>query len=182
LVILKFKQVSKISTERLLLRPFQLSDSESLFAMNSNPQVMEFFPKLLSHEESDAMLGRMIAHYETHGYGCMAVEVPGQTNFAGFLGIWNMRFESWFTPGVEIGWRLLPEFQGKGFATEGAKAALQDGFQRFNFEKVFAFMAVQNSKSENVMKKIGMKHIGEFDHPLVEEGPLRKHLVYEILS
>jgi len=95
----------EIRTQRLLLRRWCEADRAPFAAMNAGPRVMEHFPKLLAREESDAMVARIEAHLAQHGYAQWAVEIPGVTSFAGFVGLSVPRFEEKFTPCVEVGWR-----------------------------------------------------------------------------
>jgi 3-dehydroquinate dehydratase/shikimate dehydrogenase len=88
-----------------------------------------------------------------------------------------------FAPAVEIGWRLAFEYWGKGYATEGAKASLQYGFETVKLNEILAFTAVQNKRSRAVMDKIGMIYYPEedFDHPKAPVGhPLSRTVVYRI--
>lgn len=88
-----------------------------------------------------------------------------------------------FAPAVEIGWRLAFDHWGKGYATEGAKTALEYGFNTLNLEEIVSFTPVRNTHSRNVMKKIGMHHRSEddFDHPkLSVDHPLRRHVLYRL--
>src|SRR5438874_456386 len=112
----------EIRTPRLLLRPWRASDREPFAALNADPEVMEHFPSTLTHEESDAMLDRVEAHIERHGFGPWAVEIPNVTEFAGFIGLAVPSFEAPFAPAVEVAWRLARVHWGKGYATEGARA------------------------------------------------------------
>ncbi len=151
--------------------------------MNADPRVMEHFPALLSRAESDAAVERMEAHFERHGFGLWAVEVPGVVEFAGFVGLCVPRFEAHFTPCVETGWRLAADYWGRGYATEGARAALGLAFDTLRLEEVVSFTVPANQRSRRVMEKLGMKHdgAGDFDHPLLPEGhPLRPHVLYRI--
>jgi RimJ/RimL family protein N-acetyltransferase len=151
--------------------------------MNADPRVMEHFPALLSREESDAAVDRIEAHFQQHGFGGWAVEVPGVTSFAGFIGLNSTRFEAHFTPCVEIGWRLAAEYWGRGYATEGARAAMGFGFDSLDLEEIVSFTVPANLRSRRVMEKIGMTHDlnGDFDHPVLPPGhPLRRHVLYRI--
>jgi RimJ/RimL family protein N-acetyltransferase len=168
-------------TERLLLRRWQPSDREPFAKLNRDPKVMEFFPAPTSREESDAMVARIEARFESSGFGLWAVEIPGLAPFAGFIGLSNPRFESHFTPCTEIGWRLAAEHWGHGYATEGAKAALEFGFRWLQLREIVSFTSVANVRSQRVMEKIGMTHSpsDDFDHPLLGEGHfLRRHVLY----
>ncbi|MCG8584621.1 MAG: GNAT family N-acetyltransferase, partial [Pirellulales bacterium] len=91
------------------------------------------------------------------------------------------RFESHFTPCVEIGWRLARAHWGKGYATEAARAALEYGFEQLGLEEIVAFTVPDNRPSRRVMEKISMTHAPEddFDHPTLEAGhPLERHVLY----
>jgi len=96
--------------------------------MNSDPRVMEHFPGVLSREESDQLARRIRAHLHAHDFGLWAVEVRGGPPFIGFIGLNIPTFCAAFTPCVEIGWRLAAAEWNKGYATEGARAALAHGF------------------------------------------------------
>src|SRR3954470_317358 len=96
--------------------------------MNADPRVMEFFPGTLTRAESDAVVDRIEAHFDRHGFGLWAIEVPDVAPFVGFTGLSVPRFEAPFMPCVEIGWRLAVAHWGKGYATEAARLALDYGF------------------------------------------------------
>ena len=171
----------EIRTERLLLRQWRDSDLEPFAALCADPVTMKYFPKTQTREETEAMMIRMSAFIEKNNFGPFAVEVPGVADCIGFVGLMIPRFESHFTPCVEIGWRLAAAHHGKGYATEAATACLEDGFARLKLKEIFAFTAPMNLPSRRVMEKTGMKHVGGFDHPMIEEGhALRPHVLYSI--
>jgi len=174
---------SELHTARLHLRRWRASDRAPLAAMNADPRVMAHFPGLLSRVESDAVADRIEAHFEQHGFGAWAVEIDGVTPFAGFVGLTIPRFEAHFTPCVEIGWRLAAEYWGQGIATEGARAALQFGFDRLRLDEIVSFTVPDNLRSRRVMEKLGMTHDSrdDFDHPLLPPGHrLRRHVLYRL--
>jgi RimJ/RimL family protein N-acetyltransferase len=151
--------------------------------MNADPRVTEFLPTPLTREMSDAMVARVEAHFEKQGFGLWAVEIPGVTPFAGYVGLSTPPFPAPFQPCVEIGWRLSPETWGKGYATEGARAALDYGFATVGLEEILSWTVPANARSRRVMEKLGMTHDpkDDFDHPLLPEGhPLRRHVLYRI--
>jgi RimJ/RimL family protein N-acetyltransferase len=173
----------ELRTERLYLRRWQPSDRLPFAQLNGDSQVMEFFPGTLSRHESDAMVDRIEAHFERHGFGLWAVEIAGVINFAGFVGLAIPRFEAAFTPCIEVGWRLAAAFWGRGYATEGARAALDFGFRWLGAREILSFTVPANVRSRWVMEKLGMTHAPEddFDHPLLPEGhPLRRHVLYRL--
>lgn len=172
-----------ISTERLKLRPWHDDDLEPLVSMGGNPNVMEYFFGLMSREETIAMLERIRKHHIDHGFGYFAVEIPGVTRFAGFIGLGIPRFQASFTPCVEIGWRLAAPFWGYGYATEGAAAILKLGFESLELEEILAMTTTPNWRSRRVMEKLGMQYSpsDDFIHPLAPPNhPFAPHVLYRL--
>lgn len=170
-----------LETPRLILRHWQESDHESYIQLNADMEVMEFFPSTLSPEESLAQIDRIAARITEDGYGFFALERKDNHRFIGFTGLSNPGFECWFTPCIEIGWRLSKANWNQGFATEAAKACLEFGFETLALNEIYSFTSIHNLRSEQVMKKIGMAQVGLFDHPLITDGHvLKKHVVYKI--
>lgn len=172
-----------IRTKRLILRPWQESDLKPFAQLNADPRVMEYFPSVLSHKESDDLARRIIAKLEEQGWGLWAASVPDVADFIGFIGLAKPSFEARFTPAVEVGWRLAFDYWGKGYATEGAQAALQYGFDHLKLDEIVSFTAVQNMRSRRIMEKISMHHDPkeDFDHPkLPKEHKLNKHVLYRL--
>ncbi len=168
-----------ITTSRLRLRQWKADDIKPLVRLNQDNRVMEYFPSTRSREESLSFIERNKRQIEEAGYGWFAVERLDNQEFIGFIGLSNASFEAFFTPCVEIGWRLHHEHWGQGFATEGALACLEYGFQTLELKEIYSFTAAINHRSERVMIKIGMRQAGIFDHPHVPEGsPLRRHVLY----
>ncbi|CAM0117449.1 GNAT family N-acetyltransferase [Rhabdochlamydiaceae symbiont of Dictyostelium giganteum] len=175
-----------IQTNRLILRPWKESDLLPFAQLNSDPKVMEYFPKLLTTEESDALAYRIIHNIQQKGWGFWAVSLRETDTFIGFTGLNEVNFTAPFTakkPTIEIGWRLSFSHWGKGYATEGAKAALEYGFCTLHLKEIASFTTLQNQRSRHVMEKIGMVHYEEldFDHPnLPSDHPLKHHVLYKL--
>ncbi len=171
----------QIETPRLRLRRWRPEDVEPFAALNADPEVMEYFPATLSREETAASVGRVERHFDTHGYGFWAVEAPGQAPFIGFIGLAVPAFETSFTPCVEIGWRLARPWWGQGFATEGARAALEYGFERLGLREIVSFTVPGNVRSRRVMEKLGMRHTQDFEHPGIDpQHALCRHVLYRL--
>lgn len=172
-----------IKTQRLILRPWKEADLEPLVRLNTDPRVMEFLFAPLTHAESAARLELYTRHIQEQGWGLWAVAAPNVSDFIGWIGLWPIGFEAHFTPAIEVGWRLLPEFWGQGYATEGALASLAFGFEVLNLPEIVSVTVPANLRSRRVMEKIGMNYDpkDDFDHPKLPEGhPLRKHVLYRL--
>jgi RimJ/RimL family protein N-acetyltransferase len=141
---------------------------------------MEHFPSVLTGDESNAMVDRIEAHFDRHGFGLWAVEVPNQIPFIGFVGLAIPSFEAHFTPCVEIGWRLAVQCWGHGYATEAARAALTFGFGPLALEEIVSFTVPENLRSRRVMERLGMTHspVDDFDHPSLSDH--RRHVLYRL--
>ena len=86
-------------------------------------------------------------------------------------------------PCVEVGWRLAPEHWGRGFATEGARAATEFASQDLGLHEVVSYTVPANRRSRRVMEKLGMTTdpADDFDHPELPVGhPLRRHVLYRL--
>lgn len=175
------ESADELRTARLVLRRWRPEDREVFSAINADPKVMEYLPARLSREQSDALADRVEAHFDEHGFGPWAVEVVGGPAFIGYVGLYVVSFEAHFAPNVEVGWRLAAEQWGRGYATEGAFAALEYGFGCLGRDEIVSFTVPANARSRAVMERIGMvwDRNGDFDHPSLPEGsPLRRHVLY----
>ncbi len=170
-----------LETERLILRNWKEIDLPGFIRMNSDPEVMEFFPALWTHDESEKAFHRIKEAIDERGWGLWAVEEKVSGKFIGFTGLNIPGFEAPFMPAIEIGWRLLPEFWNKGYATEAAEQSLWFGFEFLKLDRIVSFTAVSNVKSQRVMEKLGMERRIDMDflHPKVPDGhELKMHVMY----
>lgn len=172
-------------TARLVLRGFRGEDLAPLAALNADPRVMAHLRGPMGLQDSAAQLARFRQHWDEHGFGWWAVELPGLAPFIGWVGLARPRFEAHFTPCVEIGWRLAAAFWSQGYATEGAREALRFGWELASprLEEIVSFTVPANGRSRRVMEKLGMWHDpqDDFEHPNLPPGdPLRPHVLYRI--
>ena len=175
-----------IETERLYLRQWQASDFAIFAAMNADPEVMKYFPKLLSAKVSDIIASKCQQLIEDNGWGFWALSLKEGSNkndaFIGFVGLNQTHADMSFAPCVEIAWRLRKEFWGQGYATEAARASLDFAFSELALDEVVAFTAVINKRSQLLMKRIRMTDTqNNFYHPALESNHLlAEHVLYKI--
>ena len=171
-----------IETERLILRAFRETDREAFAAINGDPRVGAWLGGVIDRAASDAMLDRINAHIQETGWGLWAAERKADARLIGFVGLSTVKAGALpIGPAIEMGWRLAPEAWGGGFATEGAQAALDWGFDHIDTSEIIAFTATTNLASQAVMRRIGLAPDPgrDFDHPrLAEDHPLRRHVVF----
>lgn len=172
-----------ITTERLRLREWTDEDRSPFADMSADPDVMEFMMPLPPDKASGPWVDDQIAHMQQHGFCFWAVERKEDAAFIGTVGLRRVGYDAFFTPAVELGWRIARPFWGQGYAPEAAKACLQFGFETLNLPEILAITVPANLKSRRVMAKLGMTHNPNenFDHPYVPEGHrLRGHVLYRL--
>jgi RimJ/RimL family protein N-acetyltransferase len=170
-----------IKTARLILRPWRDSDLPPFAEQNADPVVMRFLVGVLTREESDAYVAQAERRLVETGYCKWAVEAPGVAPFIGAVGLSRVKFEASFTPAVEVAWRLHRRYWGHGYATEAARAAIEDGFTRVGLNEIVALTTLVNKASQRVMERLGMTRTIELDHPgVAENSSLRRHILYRL--
>jgi RimJ/RimL family protein N-acetyltransferase len=170
-----------IRTKRLGLRNWSKNDIPEMAKINSDPEVMKYFPSTYDLEQTKSFVKRMSGHCKEFNYCYFAVDLLETNAFIGFVGLMYQDYKADFTPCIDIGWRLSKYFWGKGYATEAAQACIDYAFNVLDLSKLICVAPVINDASIQVMKKIGMTHKGNFDHPLlINEPEIKECALYEI--
>ena len=174
--------MAEISTERLIMRSWRESDLGPWAAMNSDPEVRRYLGPLLTFEQAAAWVLNFQDDLDRYGFGFWALEVRASGEFIGCTGLRTLDEGMPFT-GVELGWRLARPAWGRGYATEAGLAALAYGFDAMGLPEIVAVTMARNLRSRAVMRRIGMTTdpAEDFDDPDVNDGPLRRHVVYRKL-
>jgi [ribosomal protein S5]-alanine N-acetyltransferase len=145
-------------TPRLILREFTLADAEDLFRIYSDKETMRFqvVPGDYSAEVERYYLGRHIEeYYKTHGFGLWAVILKENNRLIGRCGLLRQPLEDGEV--TEVSYLIEREFWNQGYASEAASAVLKLGFEKYNFQRLVAFIAPENTASIRVAEKIGMQ-------------------------
>jgi RimJ/RimL family protein N-acetyltransferase len=147
-----------LETERLLLRMWREDDLKEYAKICADPEVMRFLGgKTFSLTESWRHMAFMIGHWQLRGYGHWVVEEKSSGRLLGRLGF--LYPVGW--PGFEIGWTLGREYWGKGYATEGARRALDYAFTELDRDHVISCIHPDNAASIRVAERLGEKLEGE---------------------
>lgn len=178
--------MTPLETERLILRNWQEHDRELFHLINSDDQVMAFFPMRRSRADADRLMDRIAAGIAQNGFGLAAVEIAETGEVAGFAGLNITNGLPVAEDGaIEIGWRLAPQFWGKGYVSEAALRWLDYGFGELGLDRIISFAVADNHRSTAVMRRIGMSARPDldFDHPNVPDTHphLKSHVFYEML-
>ena len=152
-----------VRTDRLLVRQWVPDDWKRLRPLMTDPRVLAYIGR--GEPWPDERIRRFvdggIEKAATRGWVLWPVVHEADAELVGFCG-----FNDGFPPDVEIGWRLLPAYWGRGLATEAARAVLDYGFRTFGFPRVISVAQPANVASIRVMEKIGM----HFDRRFVHDG------------
>lgn len=172
-----------LRTARLALTPWFDNDAAALAEICADPEVMRYFPSVLSRAESDRLLALLQADFERRGWGFWAVREVADGEPLGFVGLAEIPPDIPVDARVEVGWRLARRAWGQGLASEAARASLDFAFDSLDLADVVAYTAEVNLPSRRVMERIGMAHdaTADFNLPaLPSEHPLSRHVVYRI--
>lgn len=174
-----------LETPRLIIRNWEDRDRDLFHVINSDEEVMRFFPFRRDRSQSDELFHHLQKMISETGLGFYALEEKEGGQCIGFAGLARTNLEPHLPDGtVEIGWRLATPFWGKGYVTEAGKALIEYAFGTLGLSEVVSFAVHNNERSTAVMQRIGMTRdpSSDFDHPRVpDETPhLKFHSVYRI--
>lgn len=142
-----------LETDRLTLRMLRESDIDAYAEMCGDPEVMRYIGdgQPLARPMAWRNLAMMVGHWTLRGYGLWATEERASGTLVGRIGFWKP--EGW--PGFELGWTLRRAFWGKGYATEGARAALRFAFTQLKQPHVISLIHPENAASIRVAERLG---------------------------
>ncbi|MBN9034435.1 MAG: GNAT family N-acetyltransferase [Rhizobiales bacterium] len=177
--------MTPLTTPRLVIRNWQPRDAGLFHQINSDDRVMEFFPFRRDRAQADAFLDVLRARIDEKGFGFTALELRETGECIGFCGLHADSVVPSLPAGtVEIGWRLAPQFWGKGYVTEAAERLLEHGFREMGLDEIVSFAVWNNRRSTAVMERLGMRRdpAGDFDHPKVPDTHphLKRHVLYRL--
>jgi ribosomal-protein-alanine N-acetyltransferase len=157
-----------LETERLILRDVLESDLEGMFELDSNPIVHKYLGNnpIKTKEQAVKYINFIREQYEEHGIGRFTAIEKSSGDFIGWSGIKLNTGEKEALNGkqdfYDIGYRFIPRYWGKGYASESSFATLDFGFKELNIETMCGAADVNNIGSNKVLKKIGLNFIEEF--------------------
>jgi len=163
-----------LETGRLMLRAFREDDLDPYAAICADPQVMRYLGegKPFSRWETWRQMAMILGHWQLRGYGLWAVEDRATGDLIGRIGFFNP--EGW--PGFELGWVLGRRYWGRGYATEGARRALEHAFTEMGRDHVISLIRPDNYASIRVAERLGERLEGRtelFGHDVLVYGIAR---------
>lgn len=156
-----------IETERLILRDMQMEDIEGMFEMDSNPEVQKYLGgvTIRTKEKEAEVIQYVIKQYEERGIGRWSMLLKSTGEFIGWTGLKLNNFEEGNDfEYYDVGYRMIPRYWGKGYATESAIASLDYGFSTMNLALIYGIADTDNKASINVLKKSNLifSHSADF--------------------
>ncbi len=151
-------RLGAMATRRLELRPIDEGSAELLAPVFAKAEVWRYpYGRAFTPPETEAFVAGQVDHWETLGFGLWTVFERGSPVAVGYVGLSVPTFLPEVLPAVEVGWRLDPQVWGRGYATEGALAALQAGFDVLGLDRVISLPQTDNLPSVRVAERIGMR-------------------------
>lgn len=154
-------EVPVIDTERLRLTAFDERHFEAYAAMLGDPTSTRFVGdgEPLDRMNAWRSMAMLLGHWQLRGFGMWAMELRETGEFIGRVGLHEP--EGW--PALEIGWMLRAEQRRQGYATEGARVALEFGFRTLRAEKLVSLIRADNSAAERVARRLGGRQATTID-------------------
>jgi RimJ/RimL family protein N-acetyltransferase len=155
-----------LESQRLIYRPFELSDAQALFEMDSNPNVHKYLwqKPTLDIDESIQIIEMLQKQYKENGIGRFATILKETGEFVGWTGIKfvNDHIENGNTNFYDYGYRLNEKHWNKGFASEATKIWLDYGFKEMNINEMNAYTHAENGASNHILSKSGFQFIEDY--------------------
>ena len=160
----------RVETPRLILRAPRLEDLDPWAAMMADPETARFIGGTAPRAVTWRALMTMIGAWHANGFAMFSVIEKSTGRWIGRVGPWMP--EGW--PGSEIGWTVIREYWGRGFATEAAAASIDWAFDHLGWTQIIHSIAPDNAASQRVARKLGSRHRGSgqlpapFEHAQVD--------------
>lgn len=149
--------LGNVETERMILRRLEHDDLEGFAAVFANPEVWEFpYGRAFTREETEVFIDNQIQEWDERGFGLWIALDKGMHRAIGYVGLTVPTFLPEILPAVEVGWRFDPAYWGSGYATEGATAALTEGFDTIGLKEICSLPQTTNPRSYKVCERLGM--------------------------
>lgn len=151
-----------LETERLILDVWQSSDAAALRPIATDVEVMRYINGGIpwSDEQIQSFVDRQVRLYAERGFCRWKLLDKSAGNLIGFCGVGFWREEL----DAEIGWWLARQCWGRGLATEAARLALNDAFERVRLDRIVSIARPANTASTRIMQKLGLSLESEFEN------------------
>nr|WP_315148875.1 GNAT family protein [uncultured Flavobacterium sp.] len=181
MLAINFAPFPNLETERLLLRRLVNEDVNEIFALRSNTEVMKYIPRPLVLTNEDAlkhieMIDEKIDSNEGINW---AISLKDNPKLIGIIGHYRLKPEHYR---AEIGYMILPEYQGQGIITEAINKVVKYGFDVMQLHSIEAAIDPENFASEKVLQKNGFVKEAHLKENEYYDGKFLDTVIYSILN
>jgi [ribosomal protein S5]-alanine N-acetyltransferase len=148
--------LDELQTPRLLLHRLTAEDLDDLTRMHLDPRVMATLGGVRSPEQTREWLAPRLEHWRRYGFGLWLVRDREAGRFAGRGGLHHVEIDS--RDEIEVAYSFLPDYWGRGLATELACASIRAAFAVLNLPEIVCFTLTTNRASQRVMQKAGFRY------------------------
>ena len=167
----------------MLLRRFERSDLDGLAAVFANQQVWQFpYGRAFTRAETSTFIDAQIREWDEQGFGCWIAIDKTAMRPIGYVGLSVPMFLPEILPAVEVGWRFDPAHWGQGLASEGARAALHEGFETMGLREICSLPQSTNPASYRVCERIGMSYARTVECPATDRRDALDARMYTMSS
>ncbi|HLF51788.1 GNAT family protein [Flavobacterium sp.] len=181
MLTINFTPFPNLETERLLLRRVDNNDVNEIFTLRSNVETMKYIPRPLVKSIEDALehIAMIDSKIEANEGINWAITLKGNPKLIGIIGHYRIKPEHFR---AEIGYMLLPEFQGKGIISEAIKKAVDYGFNVMGLHSIEAIIDPENTASAIVLEKNNFVKEAHLKENEFYEGRFLDTVIYSLLN
>lgn len=181
MLTINFHPFKNLETERLLLRRVSSDDVNEILELRGNPITMKFIPKPLVTNSAEALEHfKLIDNKIVNNEGInWAITLKGNSKLIGIIGHYRIKPENYR---CEIGYMILPQYNGQGITTEAIKVVLEYGFDDLQMHSIEAIIDPENYASERVLQKNGFLKEAHFLENEFYNGTFRDTVIYSLLK
>lgn len=181
MLTVNFHPFHNLETERLILRRVDNNDYKEVLSLRSNPETMKYIPRPILKNDEEAlahilMIETKIQNNEGINW---AITIKGDPKLIGVIGHYRIQLENYR---AEIGYMILPEFNGQGIVTEAVKEVVKYGFEIMKLHSIEAVIDPDNVASANVLEKNGFVKEAHLKENEFHEGRFYDSVIYSILN
>lgn len=178
---LEFGDFPTLQTSRLVLRQLEAGDSAAFFKLRSDPVAMRYVDRPLARSEDEIrhLMEQITQNFQNNAAVLWVISQKEDPAFIGNISFWRIEKENYRT---EIGYMLLPEFQGKGLMSEAIRAVLAYGFDTLRFHSVEANVNPENTASIKLLEKAGFVREALFRENYHFNGKFLDSAIYSLLA
>ncbi|WP_445711973.1 GNAT family N-acetyltransferase [Flavobacterium sp.] len=149
----------EFETERLLIRPTLEQDAELIYLLMNTPKFIKYVGdrKIYSIEDAEKYIqAKMLPQLHSLGYSSYSLIIKANGEKIGTCGLYNREG----VDGIDIGFGLLPQYEGLGYAYESSQRLIKVAFEEFEIEEIKAITSKENISSQRLLEKLGLEKIG----------------------